>query len=299
MNKPLVSIVIPTYNRAQLLERAVKSVLDQTYANIEILIVDDFSSDRTEKVGKKLEKRHKQVRYIRQAINQGAPAARNRGIREARGEYIGLLDDDDEYLTDKVKLQVEKFQSNPRLGLIYGGFKVIRETSDKEPVDKLPKHRGNIKKALLTNCVIGSPTVLVRKEAFKKVGDFDTKLKSCQDWDMWYRISKQYPIDYVNEVVARYYLHDSDQITTNWSRKVQGAKRIFKKQREDLKKYPKVLMRREQMLVRFLAADGRKREATKLHLKILFKRPLSIRNWKLLALMIFNFKRYRERSQMT
>jgi len=298
MSKPLVSVVIPTYNRSKLLKRAVRSVLNQTYSNLEILIVDDHSEDKTKKIGKKLEKESQKVRYIYQETNQGAPAARNRGIKEAKGEYIGLLDDDDEYLEKKIELQVKKFQTDPKLGLIYGGFRVIREGSDKEPVDKLPKYRRDLSKPLLRNCVIGSPTVLVKKEAFSRVGYFDTKLESCQDWDMWYRIARDYQIDYVDKVIAKYYLHEDEQITTNWSKKIQGAKRIYRKQTEDLKKYPKIQLKREKDLVRFLAADEKKKEAIDLQIKVLFKQPFSSRNWKLLGLLTFDFDRYKKRARM-
>jgi glycosyltransferase involved in cell wall biosynthesis len=298
MVKPLVTIVIPTYNRSLLLKRAVQSVLNQTYSNLEVLIVDDKSTDKTEEVARELEKKDDRVRYIRQAKNQGAPAARNRGIKEAKGKYIGLLDDDDEYLKDKIELQVEKFKNNPRLGLVYGGFRVIREAGEKKPVDKQAKQKGDVSRKLLNRCFIGSPTVLVKREAFEKVGGFDENLQSCQDWDMWYRISKEYPFDYIDRVVAKYYLHDSEQITTNWAKKVQGVTRIFDKQKKDLEKYPKIYLRRLKNLVKFSAADGRRGKAIIYQLGVIRREPTKKINWKILLLLLFNFKRYQKRARM-
>ncbi len=296
MNKPLVSVIIPTYNRSDLLGRAVKSVLSQTFTDLEIVIVDDCSNDQTPVVVKRLKDSDPRIRYIRLKENQGGPRARNRGIREARGKYIGLLDDDDQWLPQKLKEQVKRFREGPdELGLLYGGFKIIQPNQPERT--KMPKHRGDIFKPLLRGCLIGSPTNLVKRECFDRVGLFDPKLKSCQDWDIWVRIAKEFQGDYLDQVVAIYYLHNQGQISTDYANKAQGVQRIFEKHYPDLKRYPKILNHRIRGLVRYLAAADRKKEARFWQSKLLLREPLFFDHWKGLFRMIFDFENYKKLAQ--
>ena len=112
MNRPKVSIIIPTYNRAKLLSRAIKSVLDQTFKDFELIIVDDGSTDNTKGVVEEFQKKDSRIKYIWQE-NSGAPAKpKNTGIRQARGEYVAFLDDDDEWFPKKLEKQIELFEDN-------------------------------------------------------------------------------------------------------------------------------------------------------------------------------------------
>ena len=107
---PTVSIIIPTYNRAHLIGRAIQSVLNQTYQNFEIIVVDDGSTDNTEEMIKEFQKHDKRIKYIRHEKNRGGAAARNTGIKVARGEYIAFQDSDDEWLPEKLEKQMDVFQ---------------------------------------------------------------------------------------------------------------------------------------------------------------------------------------------
>jgi glycosyltransferase involved in cell wall biosynthesis len=187
---PLVSVVIPTHNRAHLLGRAVNSVLRQTFVDFELIVVDDASADDTASVIGSLH--DQRIKYTRHELNLGAPAARNTGILSAQGDYIGLLDDDDEWYPEKLEKQVLKFSKvSEAAGLIYSGYEV-RDSDGCLLRTYLPEARGDVHLRLLLGTTIGSPTPLIRKACFQKAGLFDESLKSCQDWDMWKRISDHY-----------------------------------------------------------------------------------------------------------
>lgn len=127
----LVSVIIPTYNRANLILQAVKSVLNQTYKNFEIIIVDDGSSDNTEDVINVIH--DNRIRYIKHAINKGASAARNTGIREAKGKYIAFQDSDDHWLPDKLEKQVKRIENTPdHVGAVFGGYWIIGKEMKKD-----------------------------------------------------------------------------------------------------------------------------------------------------------------------
>ena len=298
MAKVKVSIVIPTHNRSDLLSKSVESVLKQSFSDLEVIIVDDCSTDKTSKVAEKLKESDSRVRYIRLKTNQGAPTARNTGIKAAQGEILGLLDDDDQWLPRKLEYQLAKFREGPDdLGLVYGGYRINYFRSDLPDRIRKPNKRGRIFLSLLKKCLIGSPTVLVKRECFEKVGMFDTKLKSCQDWDMWLRISREYKVDYVDKVVANYYLRGKGQISTNFSSQVQGRKRIFKKYYQELKKHPLVLVKHLKTIVWMLAADGQREEALAWHWRVIKREPFSPRNLKVLLALLFLFSVYQKRAQ--
>jgi glycosyltransferase involved in cell wall biosynthesis len=179
----LVSIIIPTYNRAQLLRLTVESVLAQTYPALEIIVVDDGSTDDTPAVMAQYAGR---VIYLRQA-NQGEAAARNRGIRTASGEYLTFLDHDDLFLPTKIERQVEVMDARPKVGLVHCGYYHIDENGDRlEKVVFLPER--DILKELVHVCFIWQGGPLVRRQCLERVGLFEEGNWSA-DWDMWLRIA--------------------------------------------------------------------------------------------------------------
>ena len=128
MNKnPTVSVIIPTYNRAHLVDRAIQSVLNQTYKDFELIIVDDGSTDNTEDIIKEFQKKDERIKYIRHEENRGGSAARNTGIKAAKGEYIAFLDSDDEWLPIKLGRQISEFTNKSKIALVYTGRIIIEE----------------------------------------------------------------------------------------------------------------------------------------------------------------------------
>ncbi|NJE05554.1 glycosyltransferase [Thermococcus sp. M36] len=238
MARPTVSVVIPTYNRANLLKRAIESVLNQGFRDFELIVVDDASSDNTPEVVESIE--DGRIRYIRLKKNSGGPVARNTGIKKARGKFIALLDDDDEWLPNRLNVQVKKFENLSReVGVIYGGFYYVSQQDGRILGKRLPRYRGNVYGHLLRENFIGSPTLLIRRKCFKRAGLFDPKLTSSQDWDMWLRIAKYYKFEYVDEIIAKYYVHGK-QISFNMKKYIPGRERFIHKHK-DISKNPEIL----------------------------------------------------------
>lgn len=258
-NVPTVSVIIPTYNRAHLVKRGIRSVLAQTYGDFELIIVDDASKDNTREVIKSFD--DKRIRYICHKENRGAPATRNTGIRMARGVYIGLLDDDDEWLPTKLEKQIAKFgEVSSKVGLIYSGLEVMRADGHTIETIYYPKYRGDVRVRLLLGTTIGSPTPLIRTECFNKAGVFDESLKSCQDWDMWKRISEHYDFDFVPEVLARMYLH-GNQISSDFSSMIPGRTRMVEKHMDEFQRHPDILVIHLKRLGKLHCINGTWREA--------------------------------------
>lgn len=199
---PLVTVVIPTYKRAWLVPRAIESVRRQTYQNVEILVVDDGSADDTEKVVKSIA--DERVKYLRHDVNRGLPAARNTGIRAARGDYVAFLDDDDEWREDKLVKQVEaitKYDAVFAGALINGRYPKRHHSAE---VTQHDLRRGNN---------FAPSTLLVRTAVIRDVG-FDETLRMGEDWDAYIRLAQTYRVGYVNEPLL--FLNDgSHQRMTN------------------------------------------------------------------------------------
>jgi glycosyltransferase involved in cell wall biosynthesis len=233
---PLVSVIIPTYNRAHLLGRAVRSVINQTFEDFEIIIVDDASTDGTHTLVKSLE--DKRISYIKLYLNQGASIARNVGIQHAQGEYIAFLDSDDEWFPLKLKKQLDVFKdSPPNLGLVYTKSVTVTENSEKPSI--VPLFCGNLLPFLLVYNYIGlTSTPLIRKECFSKSGFFDESLPVSEDWDMWIRISQYYECSFVPETLVRY-LPQADSIIKSSPRAIKAHKRILLKYQHLVAKLPR------------------------------------------------------------
>ena len=234
-DNPTVSVIIPTYNRARMVGRAIQSVLNQIYQDFELIVADDASTDNTEEVVKSF--KDERLRYIRHEKNSGTSVApRNTGIKAARGEYIALLDSDDEWLPEKLEKQIDKFNSvSPDIGLIYTGYIGVTEQTGKTFVEIMPCERGDVFSLMVERNLLGSLTVLIRKECFQKAGVFDRELLALQDWDMWIRIAKYYKFDFVPEVLAKYYIH-GQQNQASLERVIQGTDRITRKYHDYLSK---------------------------------------------------------------
>lgn len=205
--EPLVSVIIPTYNRSRIVLRAIESVLHQTFTDYEIIVVDDASSDDTEEVitGRYGDK----IIFIKKAENKGLATARNTGIQASRGVYIAHLDDDDEWLPEKLAAQVKLIRQNPSLGLVYCGYFKVKEDGTTESQVK-PEKRGHIFEELLKqNYIVGSASAaLIKKEVLHKAGLFDESLSACEDWDLWIRIARHYQVDFVKSPLVRYRVHE-------------------------------------------------------------------------------------------
>ncbi len=222
--KEKVSIIIPTYNRAHCIERSIRSVLNQSYEAFELLIVDDGSTDHTKEVVDKIE--DVRIRYIRCEENGGAAKARNRGIAEAKYDYIAFQDSDDEWHSDKLEKQMWAMQqASEDTGLVYceyhynglGGLEGISPSLE----IPLEQKRGYMFPQLLAGNMIGTPTMLVKRECFEKVGGFNENFPCLEDYELALRIAKEYKIEFVPECLMEVYAN-TESVTNN----VEGYLRI-------------------------------------------------------------------------
>ncbi|MEX2641948.1 MAG: glycosyltransferase family 2 protein [Acetobacterales bacterium] len=201
-NRPKVSVVVPTYNRARLLRRAIDSALGQSHRDLELLIVDDASTDRTADMVASY--RDSRIRYFRQPANAGVAAARNRGMREAKGSLIAFLDSDDMWLPQKLELQVDMFERGPpALGLVHCAVEILDAGGSGRVV--VPREGGLLRdRLLLSNVLAGGSCAMIRRSVIAVVGFFDEQLPAIEDYDYWLRIARFFRVDYVPEVLVRY-----------------------------------------------------------------------------------------------
>ncbi|NOQ32202.1 MAG: glycosyltransferase [Helicobacteraceae bacterium] len=208
----MVSVVIPTYNRASFLQRAIKSVLKQSKTVNEIIIIDDGSTDNT----KELLSKFPQVKYIYQK-NSGVSSSRNRGIKEASSEWIAFLDSDDEWHKNKIEKQLEYHSQNSELFISYTDEKWIKDNKHINIPKKFKKIGGSIFNEILPFCNIAPSSVIVKKELFESVGYFDEELEVCEDYDLWLRIARSYEFGLVNEpLITKYAGHDDQLSFKHW-----------------------------------------------------------------------------------
>jgi len=219
--KPLISVIIPTHNRADLLPRAIKSVLDQTFTDFEVIIVDDASIDDTEAVVKQMG--DNRVRYIRHTHNLGGSAARNTGIREARGEYIAFLDDDDEYLPEKLKMMLQALSSSSnKVGLAYSKVKLI----DYYDTVTFPDsgHNGNIFLTMLAAPQFHISSTLIKKNC---IVFFDETLPRYQDVDFHLGILEKFEAVFVNSITSIWHWGENRERVTLKTQSLEAAIKIM------------------------------------------------------------------------
>jgi glycosyltransferase involved in cell wall biosynthesis len=215
----MVSVIIPTFNRADRIEKAVSSVLKQTYENYEIIVVNDGSTDTTEDALLPFEDK---IRYISFSENRGVSAARNAGIRHSRGSLIAFLDSDDYWFENKLALQTTFFKRHPQTVACQTNEIWIRNGLRVNPRKKHLKPAGRIFADCVKLCVVSPSTVMLKKSLLEEVGLFDENLPACEDYDLWLRIASLYPIDLIADPLAVREGGRSDQL----SRKHQGMDRF-------------------------------------------------------------------------
>lgn len=211
MDNSLVSVIIPAYNAQDFIAQTIESVINQTYPYWEMWVVDDGSTDGTAAIVKSYQE-DSRIKYLYQP-NQERAAARNHGIRCASGKYIAFLDADDVWLPDKLSTQVEYLDYHPEVGLCFTQFSLINGQG-------LPLGRQAVNFVsgpdqfyqLLRGNFIPNSTVIIPRSILEKVGLFDESLPAfgCEDWDMWLRIARFYPIHLIDHPLALYRLHESN-----------------------------------------------------------------------------------------
>ncbi len=215
---PIVSVVVPTYNRAEWLDSTLRSVLKQTFIDFELIVVDDGSTDDTENVVQSFPR----VQYVRLQENRGVSGARNTGLSRAIGRYICFLDSDDLWCERKLEVQVGWMELNADYPVCYTDEIWIRRGVRVNPMNKHRKYSGDIFRHCLPLCIVSPSSAMLRASLFDEVGAFDESLPACEDYDLWLRIAVKYPFHFIEEPLIIKQGGHSDQL----SRKYWGMDRF-------------------------------------------------------------------------
>lgn len=210
----LVSCIIPTYNRAYCLKRAVDSVLKQSDENFELIVVDDGSTDETPEILKEYQK-HPQVKLLGQG-NLGVSSARNCGARHAQGEWLAFLDSDDEWLPEKLALQRQIWEASPELLWVHGEEIWVRKGKRVNPKKIHQKSGGDIFERSLKLCLVSPSAVVLKKNLYDEYGGFDESFTVCEDYDLWLRLSKNHPVGFCETPVLMKYGGHDDQLSARY-----------------------------------------------------------------------------------
>ena len=204
-----ISVVIPTYNRYKVLQRALQSIYSQTLKPKEVIVIDDGSTDDTSKI----QNLFPDIKYLYQK-NRGVSSARNLGIKNSTFEWIAFLDSDDEWHRDKLKEHVEFHQNFPDIKMSYSDEKWIRNSNEVNMPKKYQKFGGEIFTECLSHCIIAPSATIIHKDLFESVGFFDENLEICEDYDFWLRVALKHRIGLIDKKLITKYGGSDDQLST-------------------------------------------------------------------------------------
>lgn len=275
---PLVSVILPTHNRAALLDRAIGSVLAQTYRDFEIVVVDDASTDDTQQVIEGFA--DPRLRYIRHDRNRGAPAARNTGIAAARGDLIAFQDSDDEWHREKLSRQVDAMHEcgDETTVLCTGLLRHSGSSNTYVPEPWVSRRQGNILPQLLLGNFVGTPTLLIPRKCLDKVGGFDENLPRFQDWELVLRLAAAYPFRLLDEPLV--FSHDTPgNISSDTEAGFAARRYIIEKHHASFARYPGVLASHLYALGDVKCRDGSIAEGRGLLIEAAKARPQRVKLW--------------------
>ncbi|MDQ7786444.1 MAG: glycosyltransferase family 2 protein [Thermodesulfovibrionales bacterium] len=252
MHNPFFSVIIPTHNRANLLSQAIQSVLNQTYNNFELIIIDDHSTDNTQEIIKAFS--DSRIKSIVNDHKKGAAGARNAGIFKAMGQWVAFLDDDDIWFPQKLELQYDMIHNVGKIvGLIYTGYAVYDFDKMKEVQIITPEKEGWIQKDLLyTNCIGPPCSVIIRKSLLEQIKGFDDDFPAYQDCDLYVRIAGLAQIAYIKDTLLYVRTSGNDRISVNPQKKLDGFL-LFQKKYNALIKNNPVLKHRISSVILYYA----------------------------------------------
>lgn len=282
--KGFVSIVLTTCNRKpETVKRAIISIISQTFHNWELIIVDDSPQEfglRTEVKEMVFSIVPSSVlTYLQNSTNKGACYSRNIGLNHARGEYIAFIDDDDEWLAEKLEKQVKALQSSDtNVALVYGPYYIVHRDSKRKDLKQLKDISGiSIRDLLFQGNSIGGVSMpLLKTRCILDVGGFDELLQSSQDSDLWLRILNRYKTKYIDEPLAIYYEHDGERISSNPIKKIHGMERINEKYAQYLKTDRRLWWKRHIIILCYYAMNHEGKKALLIWLKCVCKYPEKI-----------------------
>ena len=217
-DSPKVSVIVPTYNRANQLEGTLRSIVSQTYQDFELIVVDDGSTDNTSKVIESFPS----AQYLPMKKNSGVSKARNIGLACAKGEFICFLDSDDLWKEKKLEIQIHWMESNTDNQVCYTDEIWVRNGVRVNQMNKHRKYTGDIFRHCLALCIVSPSSVMIRAKLFSEIGNFDESLPACEDYDLWLRIAVKYAFHFIEEPLIIKQGGHGDQL----SRKYWGMDRF-------------------------------------------------------------------------
>ncbi len=232
MTYPLISVILPTHNRVALLERAINSVLLQTEKNFELIVIDDASTDETSELLNQFIENDSRIKMIKNIEPLGGGGARNVGIFVSKGKWIAFLDDDDEWVENKLFLQLEKINLSPSAVACscnyvhYYPFGLTKNFAVPQTVSLNELYYGNV--------LGGASMCLCSRDILLKTHGFDTKLKSGQDWDLWVRLRAEGEIVVCDKPLVKYLAHNGLSISNNMQSQYLGIRRFYFKYRDNM-----------------------------------------------------------------
>lgn len=237
MVEKLVSIVIPVYNRSDTICDSVRSVLNQTYKNLEVIVVDDCSTEDIS--GKVNGIGDSRIKYYRNEKNMGANYSRNQGILHAEGEYVGFQDSADIWVNDKLEKQMAVFHEDKDIDVVYCETEFVKQDGSSRIVpdkNKDDKDRNeDIYKTLLYTNIIDTPSLVIKRKCFMETGMFDNEMPRLQEWELCLRLAKSHRFKCVNEVLSKG-VYRKDSISTSWKKLITASALLIKKHREEMDK---------------------------------------------------------------
>jgi len=244
-----ISLIIPSFNRCSSLKRALHSVMQQSICPDEIIVVNDGSTDKTVEM---LKREFPQVNTITQS-NKGVSAARNKGIQQAKGEWIAFLDSDDTWLTEKLATQVRGLQQAPEIKICHSEEIWIRNGVRVNAMNKHKKKGGWIFQQCLPLCVMSPSSIMIHRSVFDDIGLFDEKFPACEDYDLWLRISAKYPVLFIEQPLINKYGGHADQL----SQKYWGMDRFRIQALEKIIAQPYLSMENKQSAIKMLVKKAK------------------------------------------
>ena len=290
---PLVSVIVPSYNTAQYVPDAVRSILGQSYQNLEVRVVDDGSKDNTREVMQAFANDPRVFYHYQE--NRGESGARNTGIRESKGELIALLDADDLWMPRKLELQVPCFKEHPEVGVVYTNTVHVDANNNEIPTYRTKRHNGRITEKLFGENFVTGATSMFRRECFNDEM-YDETFKTCADYDLSLRLSVKYQFYYLDEVTYRYRM---------WPGQVSNARNQLKfhddsvrMRNKFLARYPDLLPKAvvDEMWAEMFASramtmmrlDRKRSAAVEDLVKALKIKPTRLATWKSMGKILLN-----------
>jgi glycosyltransferase involved in cell wall biosynthesis len=290
-----VDVVLPTFNRPDFLVKAIRSVLDQTHQDFQLIVVDDFSVQNSEEIVRSFQ--DERIKFYRHDTQRGEGGARNTGIINSRSEYIAFIDDDDQWEPEKLKLQLAIIEdSAPDLGLVYTSFEAIN--GDKIVWRKIATSRGYVYHDMLRRNLIGATsTVLVKRACIDRVGLFNDSIPYGVDHDLWLRISRYYRIEYVAIPMVRYSVHP-ERLSNNLDIVFRGFEERLNRYPECINEHSRYCSDQYVFFGAMFSLKGNLKLGRQLFLSALKLYPYSLRTYFNLILSFFGSEIYKKVKEM-